>query len=422
MQFRRNKVSSLSLLPGKMCGEIHVPPSKSDTQRALICAALASGDSLLENVGTSEDERAMLQLIQDLGRTIEQRGNQLSISGKLNIDHPIELHVGESGLTTRLITGVSASFNIPITLKGKGSILKRSMNFWMETLPKFGVKVESQNNLLPLTIKGPFKVYQAQVDGSQSSQTISGLLLGLAHLGKGCHLQVNNLVSQPYLLMTLHTMSCFGVNVYVDGNNYSIENRSAFKASHYTIESDWSSAAFWVVAAALGHKIILGGLNPTSLQADREIIKIVELAGGHVEWKDDKLHVSKKKDLKGFEADLTHCPDLFPIVALLASQCSGKTTLTGVHRLADKESDRSKAIQEEFAKMGVNIAVSGDQMEIIGPCTLNSAQVDAHHDHRIAMMLAISATISTGIVDLSGFDSVAKSYPQFWIHYQGLKS
>lgn len=415
-----NTVSKIALQQVELQGKLLVPPSKSDSQRAMLCGALAKGTSILENIGQSDDEKAMLQLIQDLGRTVSYEDGKVIISGNISLSESKHLRVGESGLTTRLMAGVSAAFDVPITLDGEGSILRRSLDFWVTNLPKFDVKVHSKEGFLPLTIQGPYLKNKAEVDGSQSSQNISGLLIGLTYAGNGFELEVKNLVSLPYLDMTLHTMNTFGVSVAVQDSHYSLESGVNFKGTNYTVESDWSSAAFWVVAGALGHNIILSGLNKTSLQADKKILDIVASVGAQVNWLDNELHI-RKQALNCFTSDLTHCPDLFPIVALLATQCSGTSVLKGVTRLKDKESNRALAIQEELGKLNAAIHLDGDDMFVSGPTILRGVPVQAHNDHRIAMMLAIGSTISTGIVELSGINSVSKSYAEFWIHFQELK-
>lgn len=414
-------MSKLLVNPTKLKGTLLVPPSKSDGQRALLCAALASGKSVLKHVGTSDDEQVMLQLIKELGKQVQVYADRIELDGEINPKKSSTLQVGESGLATRLIIGVIASFEGSHTIEGKGSILNRSLYFWLDVLPKFGVVVDAKEQFLPLTIHGCYQLNHGVVDGSQSSQNISGLLLGLANAGNGFEIQVENLVSVPYLKMTLETMKAFGIAVEKEGNLYSLKPGIRFKATQYTVESDWSSAAFWIVAGALGHQLVLTGLNPESLQADREILRIVTAAGAEVNWESSNLQIKAKK-LEAFEADLTHCPDLFPIVALLASQSKGISKLKGVHRLKEKESDRSMAIQQEFEKMALNCTVEGDFMLIQGSNKPSGSRVYAHGDHRIAMMLGIAATLSTDGLEIDGAEHVAKSYPDFWRHLEVLSS
>lgn len=409
------------VFPGKRTGEIVVPASKSDGQRALLCAALASGVSKISGLGISKDEQAMLTAIQALGAEVLEREHTLYITGMRKPEKSVTLHAGESGLGFRLLCGTAGAFSVPVTLTGSGSLLARPMAFWDEVFPKLGVSVTSNRGFAPLTICGPYRVGNAQADGSASSQYISGLLIGLVKSGLAISLEANNLVSGAYVDMTLETMRAFGVTVYRSGNTFSYPHAGSFRAAEYRVEADWSSAGYWLVAAALGHSIVVRGLNQQSKQADKALLEVLVSSGCTLHWEENRLQVTPPEaGLKAFDFDAGNCPDLFPALVVLASQCAGTSRISGVGRLRHKESDRAASLQDEFKKMGLAIEISGDVMEIPGTTALMGAVVDAHNDHRIAMCLAIAATIASGETTISDAACVSKSYPEFWEHLDKL--
>lgn len=407
----------MELRPGVLSGNISAPASKSDGQRAILCAALANGTSCINGLGASDDENAMLEIARALGRKVTIGNSATIISGELSISDELTLHAGESGLASRLIAGVAAAFDKQITITGEGSLLRRPMDFWLNTFPEFGIEIETENGLLPLKIHGPYRKLKAEVDGSHSSQYISGLLIGLAFSGKGFRIRVKNLVSAAYLRMTLQTLRRFGIDVSYSGEVYELVPDQRFQPVDYTVDTDWSSASFWLVAAALGHPLSVVGLNPKSLQADVAVLEALRLAGCQVVHENEVIRIKAGK-LTAFQFNATDCPDLFPILAVLATQCTGTTILRGVHRLKNKESDRALAIQRELGKMGAEIVISGDEMRIPGPVKLGGANLDSHRDHRIAMSLAIASTVADRPCILAGAESVSKSYPGFWREFK----
>lgn len=407
------------VFPGKLTGEISVPASKSDGQRALLCAALASGVSEISGLGSSKDERAMLAAIQTMGATVLENENTFRITGIRKSEKSLTLNAGESGLGFRLLCGIAGAFSAPITLTASGSLLTRPMTFWDEVFPRLGVSVTSNQGYAPLTICGPYQTGNAVVDASASSQYISGLLIGLAQSGLAISLEAQNLVSGAYVDMTLDTMQAFGVKVNRSGNTFSQVAGASFSATEYQVEADWSSASYWLVAAALGHSVVLRGLNHQSKQADRVLLEALVHSGCTFKREGDQLQViPPEKGLKAFDFDAGNCPDLFPALVVLASQCTGTTRISGVSRLRHKESDRAAVLEEEFQKMGLLIRFSGDVMEIPGNTQLIGAEVEAHNDHRIAMCLAIAATIASGVTVISDAACVSKSYPEFWKHLE----
>lgn len=401
--------------PCRLQGRVFISASKSDGQRALIAAALATGVSHIRSLGNSDDERAMLSSIRKMGAIVTKKTDgDCQIVGTRHFPTEMTFHCGESGLGLRLLAGVCACQNGRYTIHGKGSILRRKHLFFETHFPKWGVNVRLQDGFLPLQITGVIRPGVLQVDGSQSSQYISGLLMGLPLLKGNSILEISNLVSGNYVDMTLNTMRAFGVKIEcIEGGRLEIDGNQEYVPTQYTVEGDWSSASYWLVAAALGHPIRVSGLDVSSRQADRQLLDVLEAAGCIVSIGKEGVAVQPVK-LKPFDFDARDCPDLFPALVVLAAYCKGISTISGVKRLVNKESNRGRVLQSEFGKLGLKIDLNGDVMSIEGTGTLSGGDTNSHHDHRIAMSLAIAATRATNAVSIENAEAVAKSYPDFW--------
>lgn len=400
--------------PCLISGTIQIPASKSDSQRAILCAALGQGTSTLTGFGKSDDEQAMLHAVVEMGAKVTRiSDSEIKITGITKLPENLELSAGESGLGLRLLTCVASSFNQKITLNGSGSLLSRPMNFFDEVLPKFGCTVSTNQGFLPVEVEGPLDGADLEVDGSLSSQFISGLLMALPRSKQSSSLTVLEMKSGPYIQMTISTLKQFGVVVENEKNVFKVSGNQSYQATEYRIESDWSSASYWLVAAALGHSISVSGLNMRSLQADKALLEALMHAGCKISFEEQQIRVDGS-EIRPFEFDATDCPDLFPALVVLAAKCNGITKIRGVKRLVHKESDRGVALRSEFAKMGLRIDLEDDIMLIHGTGKLNGAEVDSHHDHRIAMCLGIAGSIALGETILTNSESVAKSYPDFW--------
>lgn len=403
--------------PGLISGMIQIPASKSDSQRAILCAALADGISVLTGIGKSDDEQAMLNAITEMGAKIVRISDtKVEIMGIKTFPGNLYLSAGESGLGLRLLTCVASSFDQKVHLTGTGSLLTRPMRFFDEVLPRFGCKVSTNNGFLPIEVQGPLEGNILEVDGSISSQFISGLLMALPRSGKSSALTVAGMKSGPYIQMTISTLKQFGIVIENEDHVFKMAGNQSYKAAEYAIESDWSSASYWLVAAALGHPISVSGLSMRSLQADKALLKALMSAGCKITFEDQEIRVDGS-GIQPFEFDATDCPDLFPALAVLAAKCNGVSTIKGVGRLVHKESDRGLALQTEFGKMGLRIDLEDDLMKIYGTGKLHGAEVYSHHDHRIAMCLGIAASIADGETILTNAESVSKSYPDFWLHF-----
>ena len=404
-----------NIFPSAVGGEIIAPPSKSYMQRAIALAVLSKTPTKISNLSDCNDCRAAIGVAKSIGCDVELKNDALLVNPTSNKLIAKQLHCGESGLALRMFTPIAALFDTKIELSGEGSLTQRPVGFMEETLRQLGVEVESTNGLLPLRVKGPIKGGKAMVDGSVSSQFLTGLLISLPTISTNSLLVVDKLTSRPYIDMTLQIMHDFGV--VVEHNNYeqfNIIGNQSYHCEHYRVEGDWSGAASLIVAAAIAGDLKIKGLNPNSAQADRAILSVLELIGTKYHFEtDNTLIVSKNNNLQPFKFDATNCPDLFPVLAALAANCNGKTEITGVHRLTHKESNRALAIQTELGKLGINIDIEDDKMLISGG-KINGGTASACNDHRMAMSLALCALNASEVVTIEGTECVSKSYPEFF--------
>jgi 3-phosphoshikimate 1-carboxyvinyltransferase len=295
------------------------------------------------------------------------------------------------------------------------------MNFFDEVLPELGCAVSTNNGFLPVSVCGPLRGKSLTVDGSLSSQFISGLLMALPKSESASSLHVTNMKSGPYIQMTLSTLKQFGIEISQEQNTFTIPGNQSYKPATYHVEADWSSAGYWLTAAALGHPVSVSGLSMRSLQADKALLDALMMAGCKVTFEGGHIRVDGS-GIRSFEFDATNCPDLFPALVVLAAKCQGISTIKGVTRLVHKESDRGRALQMEFGKMGLRIDLEEDEMKIHGTGRLQGATVDSHHDHRIAMCLGIAGSIANGETILTNAEAVSKSYPDFWLCFERLQS
>jgi len=390
-------------------------------QRACAAALLANGTSVIRNPGHSNDDLAALDVIGKLGASIKRLDD-----GSLQVhSHGIDpvadfINCGESGLGIRMFTPLAALSDRPLSIQGSGSLLKRPMNFFDEIFPVLGIKIQSNAGKLPIDIQGPLKPSNITIDGSLSSQFLTGLLMAYAAAGaKDVSITVRELKSRPYIDLTLDVLKHFGVSV----TNHNYESfsfhGSTLTPATYQVEGDWSGGAFLIVAGAIAGRISIHGLDPRSTQADKAILQAVISSGAFLSVTDDTIEVAPA-ELKAFQFDATDCPDLFPPLVALAAYCQGTTVIQGVSRLAHKESDRGLTLQEEFGKMGIDVKLQDDLMLVSGGEGVRGATVHSHHDHRIAMACAVAALRAEGDTEILVADAIGKSYPDFFDHLRQL--
>ncbi|MEO8412213.1 MAG: 3-phosphoshikimate 1-carboxyvinyltransferase [Ginsengibacter sp.] len=422
---------TVTILPSRVSGKLPAPPSKSCMQRACAAALITNGTTIIENAGSSNDEQAAKKIIEKLGATVDSIRKEVIITSSDHIftstypgKHAV-ISCGESGLSLRMFAPLAALFTYEITFTGEGSILKRPVDFFDDIFPKLGVEVQTNDGKIPLTLKGPMRPGNITVDGSLSSQFLTGLLMAYA---KACtrpvSIKVNNLSSKPYIDLTLDILNYFGFQV--ENDNYEIFNITPRKIVNnhiikYTVEGDWSNIAFLLVAGAVAGEVTVSGADINSSQGDKKIINALEAAGAIIQMNQKELTV-KKSSLVAFDFDATHSPDLFPPLVALAAYCTGTTTIKGVYRLLHKESNRAKTLKAEFAKMKVDIELNDDMMIIKGGQPIKAATVTSHNDHRIAMACAVAALGAKGSTTIHGADAVKKSYPSFFEDLKMLKA
>jgi 3-phosphoshikimate 1-carboxyvinyltransferase len=410
--------------PSAVSGTVTAPASKSAMQRACAAALVRRGTSILKNPGTSADDKAAIGIIRQLGASVESNESEIIINSNGIAPVSDSIDCGESGLSVRMFTPVAALSAREIIINGGGSLVKRPLSFFDEILPLLGVKCSSNRGLLPLRVKGPLNPKDIEIDGSLSSQFLTGLLFAYSAAGASdVKIKVRNLNSKPYVDLTLNTLAAFGLkaplNVDYAEFYFPAVSATAFQSDPlwYTVEGDWSGAAFLLVAGAIAGHVIIKGLDIFSSQADKEILKVLRQAGAVMHMSEGQIEI-RKAPLKAFRFNATDCPDLFPPMVALASWCEGTSVIQGVHRLTHKESNRALTLQQEFGKMGVAVQLKADEMYITGGSRLQSCTVQSHHDHRIAMALAVAALNAEGAVTIEAAEAVNKSYPQFWQHLE----
>ena len=452
---------------------VQMPCSKSFAQRAIIAAALSDGVSVLRGYSPCGDNESAIAVARALGAevtvglsyasgNVAKDGSALTIKGigaKRNSLKLNTLHTGESGLLTRMMIPLLSVLNDgDIRVTGEKTLTGRPLKGAPEIMSAFGVRLvqageraansasgpaDAAEVFVPLDINGSLNAGKASISGISGSQIISGLLMALPLLEEDTVIELSNPKSIPYLFITMDVMKAFGVKVWCDmegGEEFAeskdwsdctsitfhIKGGQAYKAADMDIEGDWSSAANFLVAGAVFGRVELTGLDTKSLQADLSIMDILMEAGASLSQLGDDdpkglIHV-QRAPLSAFEVDAANCPDLFPIVAVLAAFCEGTSRIAGVGRLANKESDRGKAILEMLTKMGVNAKIAGDKLIVEGHSLarrtlthtlLRGGSFTSHHDHRMVMALRVAGIGADSPIEIDDTQCVAKSFPTF---------
>lgn len=470
-------------------GTLQMPCSKSFAQRAIIAAALADGTSHLRGYSPCGDNEAALQVARLLGADVQKDGSDITIKGisasqgsleqildaegqpSVMEDGTPRLHVGESGLLTRMMIPLMIQL-CPgkVTFTGEKTLLGRPLTGAKEIMDAFGAEADSSSEVLqvPLTVKGPLKPGRTEISGKHGSQIISGLLMALPFADRNSTIVVHEPKSIPYMFITLEVLKKFGIkigNEMLGGRDFlesdgdwslctemvfKVKGGQRFRATDIDLEADWSAAANFLVAGAVFGKVELKGLDTTSLQADLSIMDILMDAGASLSQIDgDRGNITAQRaPLRAFNVDASNCPDLFPIISVLAAFCQGTSRLAGVGRLANKESDRAKAIIEMLTQMGVKAWIEGDEMMIEGhslaqrllchrsdPACQSGANPErsvglftvgllrggsytSHHDHRMVMALKMASLGADSPITIDDELCVGKSFPQFHETYK----
>jgi len=410
--------------PGRADGAIAAPPSKSHFQRLCAAALLHPGSVKISNPGSSDDDGVALRIIQLLGADIVDQDND-SIWIETTRLHPRSavINCGESGLSARLFTPIAALTDESIWMLGGGTLTNRTMEEF-RALENLGVHIHHFTGRLPIHLQGPLQARSIRINGSASSQYLTGLLFALCATARDpVTIEVDDLKSKPYADLTLEVLNSFGWAVTHEGYRRFIitpAQHDLKEEVHATTEGDWSSAAAMLVAGCTAGRVAVRGLRRESRQADRAIVSVLEKTGADVRWDGETL-VARKSVLQAFSYDCTDSPDLIPIIAVLAAACNGRSRIGGVHRLKNKESDRAAGTLNLLWAHGVAAEVVGDEFLVEGTVRLRAAtNFSTDHDHRMLMAAAVAALRADGPCTILGPESVAKSYPNFFADFHRL--
>ena len=422
---------------------IYIPCSKSHAQRAIIAAIYSRGKSVLENFQPCNDSAAALEVARQLGCRVEESNMQVTIESlgaeaiKDSLGERVTLHPGESGLLTRLLIPMACYFAYgqkrTVEISAEGSLLTRDITATVEAVENAGFnciarREEGKSGLfMPCAISGREAELPEEIiiDGRTSSQIISGFLMALPLFKRAVGINSFSVASMPYILLTESVLEEFGIKVNSlperEGFRWQFSGREEYKAKEVMLQSDWSSAAYFLVAEAIRQSLKIGSakggelsfpnLKRETKQADEAILSILESCGCRVER--TEMRIWAPPALKSFRADATNSPDLFPILAVLASFCEGRSSIKGVGRLAAKESNRAESIFSELSAIGANIQIQGDSMLIEG-AALSGGEIRSYNDHRIAMSAAIASLFIENPVYINEIKCINKSFPTFF--------
>jgi len=407
------KTKLINRFPG---GIINIPASKSITHRAIICAAMSDSKSVIEPASMSEDIEATIECARALGARICVKNDKIYVNGGLQKDQNLTLNCNESGTTLRFFIPITAALNNNTKFIGKGRLLQRPLKPYQDI---FGdsMQINDEN----IHINSGLKSKKFELPGNISSQFISGLLLSLPLLENGGEIFIKgSLESASYVNLTIDTMQKFGIKIQRKGNEYfAVEKGQTYQSTDFIVESDFSQAAFFLVASALGQPIECLGLNLNSLQGDRKILDILTDCGAEITQGSNGGILVKAEQLKATSVDVSDIPDLVPPIAVLFAFCEGESRITNAARLRLKESDRLSAITQELSNLGVDIKCVGDELIINGKTRIQGGSAKSWNDHRIAMAVAVAAIRAENEVILEDFETVNKSYPRFWDDFEG---
>ena len=404
-------------LSGILSGSVVPPPSKSQAHRLLICAALGKEPCRIACSALNDDLVATMDSLNALGAAISYSDGCFLVQ-PVKVQKGGTLNCGESGSTLRFLLSVAAVLGADATFVGAGKLPQRPNGDLRSALSLHGVAFEQHNPPaeLPLACKGRLSGGRYILPGNISSQYLTGLLFALPLAGEDSEIEITGtLTSASYIQMTLDAVRSAGIVVNSKGNIFTIPGNQQYTLPHnVTVEGDWSSAAFWIVAGVIGkNPVTVCGMNRDSLQGDRAIIDHLRKMGAFIEEREESI-VAMPSHLFGTELDCMDTPDLVPVLAVAASAADGETVFTNVGRLRYKESDRLAAMQRTLASFGIASAVGEDTLTVYGGKAVAKDCVDSFGDHRIAMSAAILSTIAEGETVIKGAECVAKSYPHFY--------
>lgn len=412
-------MKSLRINPRYLAGQITAPPSKSDAHRSIIGASLCDTPSYVDNVVMSDDIAATCHVMRAFGTSLTYDGHGLTVCPQPLTTPLTALNCAESGSTLRFTIPLALLVEGPCQFTGRGRLVERPLDSYLKLFDQHAITY-SYHRRLPLCMQGNPICGEVQIEGHISSQFISGLLFSMPLCDCDSSIVITgDFQSRGYVDMTLRTLAHYGIVAELDDQRIKIAGKQKYRARDYTVEADYSNAAFWIVAGIIGGGITLTGLNPNSVQGDAKIIDIVRAMGASLVFDDQKLKIMPSKT-RGTAIDVAEIIDLVPILAVLAAVSEGDTVIYNGQRLRYKESDRIKATVSQLRKLGANIEETADGMRIYGVSHFKGGIVNSMGDHRIAMAMAIAACVAVKPVTIENALVVEKSYPNFYRDYRQL--
>lgn len=401
--------------PGKCQGSVNIPPSKSMSHRAIICAALAEGTSVISNIAFSDDIIATIEGMRAIGADITTTNNTVTITGVASIVKPINTTIDafESGSTLRFLIPILSLSNERITFLGRNRLLHRPQGIYENIFKAQGLGFEQSSS--ELTIEGSLKPQKYVIDGSISSQFISGLLFTLPLLDGDSEIEIiPPFESESYVNLTTNLLSKFNIKIErLNTHSFFIKGNQKYKACDYRVEGDFSQLGFFAVLASLNNDLVLNDLDPHSLQGDKAIIDILNNCGVNITTNKDN-YVIKATKINDCEIDLADCPDLGPILCVLGSYAN-HLIIKNCARLRLKESDRILAMENALKAIGVDISSDESNIYINGNKEYHgNVEVDGAKDHRIVMSMSVMATLLDAPLTITHAEAINKSYPAFF--------
>lgn len=392
-------------------GNVNVPSSKSYAHRMLICAALSNGVSVIKNVTMSKDIEATINSLKAVGAEFSIENSDITVKGISAIPENATINCCESGSTLRFMIPVAAALGIDAEFIGQGRLPQRPIDTYIREFSNKNI-IFNYNNTMPFSISGKLSGGNFFLEGDISSQFVTGLLFALPLLENDSKIILTSkLESEPYVNMTIEVLRHFGINITKLSDGYEVKGHQKYNPANLKVEGDYSQAAFYYVANAIGNNINIDNLNPLSMQGDRKILDII---------KNMCYNNGNECMLGHFNEDCSDIPDLVPILAVLGSFGNDESFIYNAKRLRIKESDRLSAISETLNKLGGKIKVNNDGLIIEPIISFNGGVVDSFSDHRIVMCAAIAATRTKNDVIIKNAQAVEKSYPLFFNDYNNL--
>lgn len=423
-------MDTIIIEPATLAGEVCVPSSKSMGHREIICAALAEGTSVIDNISLSADIKATCHALRALGTEINPVASSypgrtaFRVEGSRLKVASAKIDCGESGSTLRFMIPLAALCSETVEFSGRGKLVSRPLNVYYDIFDRQGIAYETADEgQLPLKVTGPLMPGSFELPGNVSSQFVSGLLFALPLLEGDSVITIKSpLESKSYVALTLSCLAKYGIAIeHEDYRVYRIRGGQKYHSKNSVVEGDYSQAAFWLVAGAIGATVACKGLDADSLQGDKAIIDIIQAMGGKIVADGKTMSiVSSPAPTNGTIIDASDCPDIIPVLTVLAAVSEGTTKIVNAGRLRIKECDRLQAMATELNKLGADVTELSEGLIIRGKTMLEGGEAECWNDHRIAMSLAIASIKCRSKVILHGAECVNKSYPQFWEDFAAL--